>query len=71
MVESRLLSFKRNYYSYLKQINQQRVITYLSLVELYYKSPEIVTSSKFKNKVEHSFEWIEAQREDIFVMSFY
>ena len=71
LVESRLLSFKRNYYSYLKQINQQRVITYLSLVELYYKSPEIVTSSKFKNKVEHSFEWIEAQREDIFVMSFY
>ena len=26
---------------------------------------------RFYNKVENSFEWIEAKREDIFVMSFY
>ncbi len=71
LVESRLLSFKRHYYSYLEDINQQRVITYLNLVDDYYKAPEKVTSPKFKNRVEHSFEWIEAQREDIFVMSFY
>lgn len=71
LVESRLLSFKRNYYSYLKDINQQRAITYLNLVEEYYKSPEKVTSLEFKNKVEGSFEWIGAQQADIFVMSFY
>jgi len=71
LVESRLLSFKRNYYSYLKEIKQQRAITYLNLVDDYYKAPEKVTSLEFKNKVEHSFEWIEAQQEDIFVMSFY
>lgn len=70
-VESRLLSFKRTYFSYLKGIKQERVITYLNLVESYYKNPEIVTSLKFKNTVENSFEWIEKQREDIFVMSFY
>lgn len=71
LVESRLLSFKRKYYSYLKEINQERVITYLNFVETYYKNPEKVTSNTFKDKVENSFEWIEAQREDIFVMSYY
>lgn len=71
LVESRLLSFKRTYFKYLKDIKQERVITYLSLVEVYYKKPEIVTTENFKNKVENAFEWIEKQREDIFVMSFY
>jgi hypothetical protein len=71
LVESKLLSFKRSYYSYLKNINQQRVITYLKFVEIYYKNPEIVTSKKFKNKVENAFDWIEVYKEDIFVISFY
>lgn len=71
LVESRLLSFKRNYYSYLKQIGQERVITYLKFVTEYYKYPELVTSEAFKNKVESSFNWIEAEQEDIFVMSFF
>ena len=71
LVESRLLSFKRNYSSYLKSINQQRVLTYLSLVEFYYKKPEIATSQKFKDTVESAFNWIETYREDIFVISFY
>ncbi|MFI1744200.1 hypothetical protein [Thalassobellus sediminis] len=71
LVESRLLSFKRTYGSYLKDIKQERVLTYLSFVESYYKNPTIITSVKFKETVENSFEWIEKQREDIFVMSFY
>ena len=71
LVESRLLSFKRNYNSYLKQIHQERVITYLQLVNQYYKYPESVTTDTFKNKVEMSFNWIEAKQEDIFVMSFF
>ena len=71
LVESRLLSFKRNHFSYLKGINQQRVLIYLTLIEAYYKNPEKVTSIKFKDKVENSFEWIDKEREDIFVMSFY
>lgn len=71
LVESRLLSFKRKYYDYLKDINQHRVITYLNFVELYYKKPEIITTESFHNKVEQSFEWIEAQQEDIFVMCYY
>lgn len=71
LIESRLLSFKRAHFKYLKDIKQERVIIYLNLVENYYKNPEMVTSTDFKNKVENSFEWIEKQREDIFVMSFY
>ncbi len=71
LVDSKLLSFKRHHYKYLKSINQQRVITYLNLVQLYYKNPEQVTTTNFKNKVKDSFEWIENKEEDIFVMSFY
>ncbi|WP_452218432.1 hypothetical protein [Lacinutrix undariae] len=71
LTESRLLSFKRSYYPYLKQINQQRVITYLGFVEQYYKNPEQVSTQKFKDKIENAFHWIHPKLEDIFVMSFY
>jgi hypothetical protein len=71
LVESRLKSFRRTYSDYLRQIKQERVLTYLNLVEHYYKNAEKVNSTKFKEKVEDSFEWLEAKREDIFVMSFY
>ena len=71
LFESRLLSFKRNYYNYLKDIKQERVISYLGLVADYYKHPEKVTTKSFYDKVENSFKWIGANREDIFVMSFY
>ncbi len=71
LMESRLLSFKRNYYPYLKSIKEERVIDYLKLVEIYYKNPEQISTTEFYNKVETSFIWIDAKREDIFVMSFY
>jgi len=71
LFESRLASFKRTYYKYLKSINQDRVITYLALVEHYYKNPEVITTKQFFDRVETSFEWFKAEQEDIFVMSFY
>lgn len=71
LFESRLLSFKRKYYDYLKSINQLRVINYLSLVESIYKNPTTAISSEFFDKVENSFDFIGAKHEDIFVMSFY
>lgn len=70
-VESRLRSFKRNYYKHLKDSNQDKVITYLKLIESYYKNPEIVTSKTFYDKVENSFDWLERDKEDIFMMSFF
>lgn len=71
LVESRLLSFKRSYSKYLKDIKQERVLTYLGLIEACYKNPEKINSSNFKDTVENSFEWIHPNQEDIFVMSFY
>lgn len=71
LVESRLKSFKRNYFKYLRQINQERAITYVKHIEYYYKNPFNVTSEEFKKKVETSFIWLDAKQEDIFVMSFY
>jgi hypothetical protein len=71
IVESRLLSFKRNYFKYLTQMDQEKVITYLKLVETYFKNPEIITSTEFYNKVENSFVWLEKEKEDIFIMSFF
>lgn len=71
ITESRLQSFKRQYNNYLKKINQERVTTYLNLVEKYYKQPEIISTEKFKNLVEESFDWIPVKQEDIFVISFY
>ncbi|WP_353780157.1 hypothetical protein [Winogradskyella sp. 3972H.M.0a.05] len=71
LFESRLRSFRRSYSTYLKSIGQKRVLTYLNLIEIYYRNPESVTSEAFIEKVELSFDWIEAKREDIFVMSFY
>ena len=59
LFESRLLSFKRSYVDYLRKIGQERVITYLSLVEHYYKDPNSITSKEFKNRVEQSFQWVE------------
>lgn len=71
LAESRLLSFKRSYFDYLRQINQERAIVFIKLVELYFKNPEKVTSVEFKVKVEQSFVWVDEKQEDIFVMSFY
>jgi len=71
LVESRIASFKRSYFKYLKSINQDRAINYLLLIESYYKNPEIASLSKFRNRIESSFERIGPSNEDIFVMSFY
>jgi len=71
LVESRLLSFKRSYFDYLRQINQERAIIFINLITSYFKNPENVTSDEFKNKVENAFIWIDEKHEDIFVMSFY
>ncbi|MCD2260661.1 hypothetical protein [Psychroserpens luteolus] len=71
LVESRLLSFKRSYFDYLQQINQERVIIFINLIEFYFKNPEHIRSHDFKDKVENAFVWIDERQEDIFVMSFY
>ncbi|OAB79677.1 hypothetical protein [Cochleicola gelatinilyticus] len=71
LVLTRLESFNKRFGKRLKKVGENRVIQFMKLVRLYYENPMAVTSEKFKNKVENSFEWIGKEQEDIFVMSFY
>ncbi len=70
-VDSKILSFKRNYFNHLRKIKQEKVIIYLKLVEIYYKNPEVVSSKEYYEKVENSFDWLDRDKEDIFMMSFF
>nr|WP_042295031.1 hypothetical protein [Nonlabens ulvanivorans] len=71
LVESRMRSFNKRYRKRLIEKKEKRVLSYLKLLRLYYDTPHQVTTEAFYNKVEKSFDWIGADREDIFVMSFY
>lgn len=71
LVLSRLKSFNNRYAKKLKAVGEFRVLKFMKLVAVYYEAPKEVTSEKFKDTVEHSFEWIGAEKEDIFIMSFY
>ncbi|MEM7087705.1 MAG: hypothetical protein AAF489_16105 [Bacteroidota bacterium] len=71
LVLSRLQSFKRKFFKRLKDVSEERVITFMKLVEFVYDNPNEVTSERFAQKVENSFQWKEAEAEDVFVMSFY
>ncbi len=71
LVLLRLNSFKRKFNKRLKEIGEERVLTFMSFVNNYYENPKMISSEKFKNKVETSFVWVGVEREDIFVMSFY
>ncbi|MFD0964803.1 tetratricopeptide repeat protein [Pseudofulvibacter geojedonensis] len=71
LVESRLLSFKRKHFSYLKEQHQNRVITFILLIEEYYLINNNIVTTELTEKIKTSFEFKEARLEDIFVMSFY
>lgn len=71
LVLSRLQSFKRRFAKRLRQANENRVIQFIKLIELYYESPQTVTTKDFRQRVEGTFTWRGAEQEDIFVMSFY
>lgn len=71
LFENRIYNFRRQNSTYLKSVHQEKVLTFLKFVELIYQNPKSITSKEFYVKVENSFEWIGAKREDIFIMSFY
>ena len=71
LVESRILSFKRKHTTYLKKIQQKRVLTFISLIEELYLKLNNKTTPIFQNKIESSFNYMNNNQEDIFVMSFY
>jgi tetratricopeptide (TPR) repeat protein len=71
LVLSRTASFQKRFTKRLKNSGETRVLNFIQLANYYYEYPKNVTSSAFKERVEKSFEWVGAAREDIFVMSFY
>jgi hypothetical protein len=68
---SRLKSFKRKYTSYLKQINQTRILNFVNYAERLYQKPEIMMNTDFSLKLKSTFESNTIHKEDIFVISFY
>ncbi|WP_299110894.1 hypothetical protein [uncultured Winogradskyella sp.] len=71
LLYSRLKSFKRRYTSYLKDIGQERIITFLSYAEELYKNPDITKNKTIETQLKTTFEWSSVYEEDIFVISFY
>ncbi|APY08904.1 hypothetical protein BWZ20_11585 [Winogradskyella sp. J14-2] len=68
---SRLKSFKRKYTSYLKQINQSRILSFVNYAERLYQKPETIMDTDFSLKLKSTFESNTIDKEDIFVISFY
>ena len=65
---SRLISFRRRYKKYLLKTAEDRVLSYLKLIEKYLQKPDIVFELTYKKSV---FELIEGEEgKDIFTLSF-
>ena len=71
LVESKMRSFKKRYRKKLLDLDEGRVLKFMSLLRSYFEEPFLVTEPSFKSKVEKAFIWKTAENEDIFVMSFY
>lgn len=70
-VMSRLTSFKRRYKKHLTELNEERVLIFLGLVEQFLYDPGYFVSSEFASRADSLFQWRSQQEEDLFVMSFY
>ncbi|MBC2846479.1 hypothetical protein [Winogradskyella flava] len=71
LLYSRLKSFRRRYSTYLKEINQKRILIFLNFAERIYKNPELVNNKNLEEELKSTFEWTSLQQEDLFVISFY
>ncbi|MEW7290390.1 hypothetical protein [Aquimarina sp. 2304DJ70-9] len=71
LVESRANSFRKKHGSYLKSNGETRVLEFLKLILEYYRKPEIITTSLFKEKIQNVLTTPNKEQEDIFEMSFY
>ncbi|QCX01623.1 hypothetical protein FGM00_16445 [Aggregatimonas sangjinii] len=71
LVFLRLERFNRRFAKKIRNMGEQRVLTFMELVTQYYEMPREVISSAFSDQVQRSFHWLGAAQEDIFVMSFY
>lgn len=65
---SRLTSFRRRYKKYLLKTSEERVLSYLKLVEKYIVKPDVVLETKYKEAVLNQIDGTE--NNDIFTLSF-
>ncbi|MCT8338675.1 hypothetical protein MG296_01285 [Flavobacteriaceae bacterium TK19130] len=71
LVVSRLQAFRRKHRETLQSMQEERVLHFLELAFTYYETPKQIKTPAFKEKLEHTFQWLSHEEEDIFVMSFY
>ena len=68
---NRFENFKRKFAKKLQEEGEDRVVTFVSLVEKFYENPNLVKTKEFEQYVQRSFEFVGREQEDIFVMSFF
>ena len=71
LVMNRFENFKRKFAKKLQEEGEDRVVTFVSLVEKFYENPNLVKTKEFEQYVQRSFEFVGREQEDIFVMSFF
>jgi len=71
LLESRIRSFKRAFFKYLKDSDQERVVQFLKIVEKIFMQPELVHDAEFKGLMEASIGADKPTDEDAFVQSYY
>lgn len=66
---SRLQSFKRRYKNYLFEVNEKRILDYVSMLETIIKKPEIIKDLKFKKEILDKIK--SDENKDPFILSFW
>lgn len=64
---NRIKSFKRRYRVYLENVNEERVLDYINLVEKYLNKPEILETDLFQEKLNQLFA---THDQDVFILSY-
>lgn len=65
---TRLQSFKNRYKKYLLQVNEQRIIDFVQLIEKYLLNPDIIHKQSFRDKIIHMQH--QKENQDVFSLSF-
>ena len=68
---SRIISFTRRYFNYLKQKNEVYISEFVKLIEYYLNNPDKTKTDRFKNMVKNVLENRFSNQQDIFILSFY
>lgn len=70
LVESRLNSFKRKYYSHLQEHNEDVVLDFIKLISIFYYKTENLNSEIFRTRVSNLL-GVKSKDTDVFTISFY